>query len=337
MPAGTRPVDSATVRILVIGGTRFVGRAFVEEAVRHDHEVTLFHRGTTEPDDLPAVEHVHGDRDRQLDRVRGTWDAVLDTCAYVPRVVREAATALGGAVGHYTLVSSLSVHPDELPVGSTEDAQTYQPPWPATEQVTLETYGPLKAACEGEAQRGFAGRCLIIRPGYIVGPHDPTDRFTAWLRRAAAGGEMVAPGRADEPFQVLDVRDLATFMLGRIEAGDRDVYGVVGPGERLTTQGLLDTTRTVGRANTTFTWVPDDFLRGYGDEVDRWFPMWEPQHPGFHTYDPGKALAAGLRHRPFAATVGDTLAWDRARGRPELRVGLSPSEERQLLARWRNR
>ncbi len=325
------------MRILVIGGTQFVGRAFVAEAVRRGHEVTIFHRGATEPEDLPAVEHVHGDRDGQLDRLEGSWDAVLDACAYVPRTVREAATVLRGAVGHYTFVSTLSVHPDELPVGSTEDAPTHQPPFPATEQVTAETYGPLKAACEREAQRGFPGRCLVIRPGYIVGPHDPTDRFTAYVRRAAAGGEMVAPGPADEPFQILDVRDLATFMLARIEAGDRDVYGVVGPGERLTTQGLLQTARTVGGADTTFTWVPDDFLRGYGDEVGRWFPMWEPQHPGSHTYDPGKALAAGLRHRPFAETVGDTLAWDRERGSPGLRVGLPPGQEQQLLAAWRDR
>ncbi len=328
---------SSLVRILVIGGTRFVGRAFVEEAVRHDHEVTLFHRGTTEPEDLPAVEHVHGERDGQLDRVHGGWDAVLDTCAYVPRAVREAATALGGTVGHYTLVSTLSVHTEDLPAGGTEEGPTHEPPFPATEEVTADTYGPLKAACEREAQQGFPGRCLIVRPGYIVGPHDPTDRFTAYVRRAAAGGEMLAPGPPDEPFQGLDVRDLAAFILARIEAGDSDVYGVVGPGERVTTQDVLDTARTVGDANTTFTWVPEDFLRGYGDEAGHWFPLWHPQYRGFHAYDPGKALAAGLSHRPFVQTVGDTLEWDRARGRPELRVGLSPSEERQLLAKWRDR
>jgi 2'-hydroxyisoflavone reductase len=325
------------VRILVIGGTQFVGRAFVEEADRRGHEVTLFHRGTTEPDDLPDVEHVHGDRDGQLDRLNESWDAALDTSAYVPRSVKEAAAVLATNVGHYTLVSTLAVHLEDLPVGSTEEASTHQPPFPDTEEVGRDTYGPLKAACEEEARRGFAGRCLIIRPGYLVGPHDPTDRFTAYVRRVAAGGEMIAPGPADAPFQVLDVRDLAAFMLARIEAADADTYGVVGPAKHLTMRSFLDTAREVADVETTFTWVAEDFLRGFGDETGRWFPMWDPQHPGYHSYDGGKALAAGLGHRPFDETVADTLAWDRERGQPELRAGLPPAQERELLAAWRDR
>jgi 2'-hydroxyisoflavone reductase len=324
------------LKLLVIGGTKFVGRAFVAEATERGHEVTVFHRGSTEPEDLPAVEHVHGDRNADLARLAGRhWDALLDTYAFVPRVVEETATALAGSVDLYALVSSLSVHPDDLPVGSTEDALTHQPPFPDTEDVTGETYGPLKVACEAEAERGFPGRCLIIRPGYIAGPHDPTDRFTSYVRRAVDGGEMVAPGPADDPMQVLDVRDLAAFMLGRIEASDSDVYGVVGPGEPLTMRGMLETTREIAGAETTFTWLAEDFLRAHGDEVERWFPMWHPQHPGFQTYDASKAVAAGLRHRPFAETVSDTLAWDRERGKPELRAGLPPERERQLLAQWR--
>jgi 2'-hydroxyisoflavone reductase len=324
------------LKLLVIGGTRFVGRAFVAEANERGHEVTVFHRGSTEPEDLPTVEHVHGDRNADLARLAGRhWDALLDTCAFVPRVVEETAKALAGSVDRYALVSSLSVHPDDLPVGSTEEALTYQPPFPDTEQVTEQTYGPLKVACEREAERGFPGRCLIIRPGYIVGPHDPTDRFTSYVRRAADGGEMVAPGPADDPMQVLDVRDLAAFMLGRIKANAGDVYGVVGPGEPLTRRGMLETAREIAGAETTFTWLAEDFLRAHGDEVERWFPMWHPQHPGFHAYDASKARAAGLRHRPFAETVSDTLAWDRERGEPELRAGLPPAKEHELLAEWR--
>jgi 2'-hydroxyisoflavone reductase len=178
------------VQLLVIGGTRFVGRAFVEQAVCRGHDVTVFHRTASEPAGFPSVEHLHGDRDGQLGLLGGrSWDAVLDTCGYVPRVVREASAALRDFAGHYTFVSSLSVHPDDMPAGSTEQAPTHQPPFPQTETVTVESYGPLKVACEREAMAAFGDRCLIIRPGYIVGPHDPTDRFTFYLRRAAAGGE----------------------------------------------------------------------------------------------------------------------------------------------------
>jgi 2'-hydroxyisoflavone reductase len=326
------------VKLLVIGGTRFAGRAFVELAVQHGHDVTVFHRSVSEPEDFPSVEHLHGDRDRQLGVLRGrSWDAVLDTCAYVPRAVREASAVLRDAAGHYTLVSTLSVHPDDMPAGSTEQAVTYQPPFPQTETVTDETYGPLKVACEYAAKTAFGDRCLIIRPGYIVGPHDPSDRFTFYLRRVARGGEMAAPGPPDAPLQVIDARDLAAFMLGRIEAADGGEFGVVGPGEPIVMRDVLDTARDVAAADTTFTWVSEEFLDAVGDQAQEWFPMWEPQFPGVHTYDAAKAIAAGLRCRPFAQTVADTLAWDQQRGQPDLRTGLSAEMERELLATWHSR
>jgi 2'-hydroxyisoflavone reductase len=326
------------VQLLVIGGTRFVGRAFVEQAVRDGHDVAVFHRSVSEPDDFPSVEHLHGDRDGQLGLLRGrSWDAVLDTCAYIPRAVREAFAALRDVAGHYTLVSTLSVHPDDMPAGSTERAATHQPPFPPTELVTDETYGPLKVACEHEARRAFGDRCLIIRPGYIVGPHDPSDRFTFYLRRAAGGGEMAAPGPPDAPFQVIDVRDLAAFMLGRIEAADGGVFGVVGPGEPIVMGDVLEAARDVAAADTTFTWVSEEFLGAAGDQAQEWFPMWEPQFPGAHTYDAAKAVAAGLHRRPLAQTVADTLTWDYERGQPALRTGLSKEEETELLATWHSR
>jgi 2'-hydroxyisoflavone reductase len=326
------------VKLLVIGGTRFAGRAFVELAVQHGHDVTVFHRSVTEPEDFPSVEHLHGDRDSQLGMLRGhSWDAVLDTCAYVPREVREASAVLRDAAGHYTLVSTLSVHPDDMPAGSTEQAATYPPPFPQTETVTDETYGPLKVACEHAAKAAFGDQCLIIRPGYIVGPHDPSDRFTFYLRRAARGGEMAAPGPPDAPLQVIDARDLAAFMLGRIEAADGGVFGVVGPGEPIVMRDVLDTARDVAAADTTFTWVSEEFLDAAGDQAQEWFPMWEPQFPGVHTYDAAKAIAADLRCRPLAQTVADTLAWDKQRGQPDLRTGLSAEMERELLATWHSR
>jgi 2'-hydroxyisoflavone reductase len=158
------------VKLLVIGGTRFVGRAFVEQAVRHGHDVAVFHRSVSEPEDFPSVEHLHGDRDGQLGLLRGrSWDAVLDTCAYIPRAVREASVVLQDFAGHYTLVSTLSVHPDDMPAGSTERAATHRSPFPQAEMVTAETYGPLKVACEHEAKGAFGNRCLIIRPATLSG------------------------------------------------------------------------------------------------------------------------------------------------------------------------
>lgn len=326
------------VRVLTIGGTRFFGRAFVEEAVRRGHDVTVFHRGGSEPSDLPSVEHVHGDRKAGVETLRGhSWDAVLDTCAFVPREVRELADTIGGAIGHYTLVSSLSVHPDDLPVGATEDTPIHAPPYPDTEDVTEETYGPLKVACEVEAAARFGDRLLVIRPGYIVGPHDPTDRFTWWVRRAAAGGEMLAAGPPDAPIQGIDARDLGAFVLDRVEARDSTTYGVVGPAEPATTADVVDGARNAAGADTSFVWVDPAFVRALGEIHETWFPMWHPHQPGFHAYDAAKATAAGLRPRPFDRTIADTLAWDRDRGAPPLAAGVPPDKEGELLDAWRAR
>ncbi|HUF59106.1 MAG TPA: epimerase [Actinomycetota bacterium] len=324
------------MKILTIGGTRFFGRAFVEDAARRGHEVSVFHRGESEPADLPDVEHLHGDRKDGLGTLGGrSWDAVLDTCAFVPREVREVAEAVGDRVGHYALVSSLSVHPDDLPVGANENTPTHTPLDPDTEEVTDETYGPLKVACEAEAAAAFAGRLLVIRPGYIVGPHDPTDRFTYWVRRAAAGGEMLASGPPDASIQGIDARDLGTFVLDRIEASDADTYGVVGPAEPATMADVLGSARSAGHADTTFAWADQGWVLGLGDRYETWFPMWHPHVPGFHAYDAKKATAAGLRPRPFDETIADTLAWDRERGLPPLGAGMTPEKESELLSEWR--
>jgi 2'-hydroxyisoflavone reductase len=326
------------VDLLVIGGTRFFGRGAVEHAVARGHRVTVFHRGDSEPQDLPEVEHVHGDRRRSLDPLAGrSFDAVLDTWAFVPGEVRALAEALGGSVGHYTFVSSLSVHPDDLPVGANEDTPVYPPPYPDAAEVTDETYGPLKVASELEARTVFPGRTLVVRPGYIVGPHDPTDRFTWWVRRAAAGGRMAAAGPPDAPIQGIDARDLGAFVVERIEAGDVSTYGVVGPSEPATFGDVVEAARVAGGADTDVTWLDPAFVRAAGDEHERWFPIWHPDQPGFHAYDASRAAAAGLLVRPFAQTVADTVAWDRERGLPPLKVGLPEDRERALLEAWDRR
>ena len=318
--------------LLVIGGTRFFGRAFAEEAARRGHRVTVFHRGQAEPEAVSGIEHLHGDRHEDLDRLRGgSWDATLDTCAFVPGDVRSLAEALGDGVGHYTFVSSLSVHAEDLPIGATEATATLAPAPPDVEEVTDETYGPLKVASELEAAERFAGRLLVIRPGYIVGPNDPTDRFTWWVRRAAGGGEMLAAGPPDAPIQGIDARDLGTFVLDRVEAGDVETYGVVGPSEPATFGDVVEAARAAGGAETEIVWADPDVVLAL-EERETWFPMWHPHVPGFHAYDASRATAAGLRPRPLAQTVADTLAWDRARGLPALEAGLPEDRERALLA-----
>lgn len=321
--------------LLVIGGTRFFGRAAVEDAVGRGHRVTVFHRGEWEPDGFPDVEHLHGDRTGGLELLRGrSWDAVLDTWAFVPRDVRGLAAALADPIRHYTFVSSLSVHPDDLPVGASETAPLHPPAPPQSEEVTDETYGPLKVASEEQARTSFDGRLLVIRPGYIVGPNDPTDRFTFWVRRAAAGGRMFAPGPPDAPFQGIDARDLGRFVVERIEAGDTETYGVVGPAKPATMADVLEAARSAASADTELVWAEPDFVRGLGGEDESWFPMWHPHLPGFHAYDASKAIAVGLRPRPLSDTVSDTLAWDRDRGAPPLRAGFTDEQERALLEDW---
>lgn len=321
------------MQLLVIGGTHFVGRALVEDAVARGHDVTVFHRGPAEPDGFPVVEHLHGDRDGGLDVLSGrTWDAAIDTCGYHPRVVRGSARILSDAVGIYAFVSTLSVYPDDAPAGCDELSPTHQPPFPDTEEITAESYGPLKVASELEAQAAFPGRCLVVRPGYIVGPHDPTDRFTYWVRRAAGGGRMLAPGPPDQPMQIVDVRDLGVFTLDRLEAGTADVFGVVGPREPLTWSAALEAVTNAGGAGTELVWVGESFLQVRVKEEDGELPLWDIGYPGLHSFDGSKAIAAGMHHRPLAGTIADTLAWDRGRG--ALKAGLTPERERELLQAW---
>jgi nucleoside-diphosphate-sugar epimerase len=333
------------MKMLVIGGTHFVGRHAVEQAVERGHEVTVFHRGGSEPSDgFPDVEHVHGDRDGGLLPLDGrTWDAALDTCGYVPRVVRQSARLPGIAAGHYTFVSSLSVYPDDVDQYATEATLGHGPPLTDTEEITGESYGPLKIACEREVQGAFPGRALIVRPGFIVGPHDPIDRFTYWVRRAAMGGEMLAPEPADLRVQLIDVRDLAAFVIDRVEAETGDVYNATGPEGVLTMRELLEACVAAADADTETTWVGQAFLRERGlheDGEHGWeqLPYWYPEVAGFSAFDVSKALGAGLRFRPLTATIADTLAWDRTRGQSSpMGAGITLEAERELLDAWRER
>jgi 2'-hydroxyisoflavone reductase len=321
----------------MIGGARFSGRALTGMALDHGHEVTMFHRGSGPDDPWPAAEHVHGDRRDGFGRAAGRpFDAVVDTCGFVPRELREAGEAFADA-GLYAFVSSLSAHREDVRAGATEDDDIHAPPYPDTEEITFETYGPLKVATEKEVRSRFGDAALVIRPGYIVGPDDPTDRFTYWVRRAARGGEMMVPGSPEDAMQWVDARDLASFVLALCERGVGGTFSVVTPPGRHSMGELVETARAQAGADTTFTWIDASFARTHGllDDPADPLPMWTPDEPGFELFDTSRAEREGLTCRPLAGTVRDTLTWDAARGAPwPMRAGLSDERERQLLEAW---
>jgi 2'-hydroxyisoflavone reductase len=320
------------MRLLVLGGTRFLGRHAVEAALAAGHEVTIFTRGRTNAELFPDVEHLRGDRDRDLGALEGrAWEGVLDTSGYVPRIVRGSAELLRDAVGRYVFVSSISVYADfSLPVD--EGSPLAELEDPATEEV-MEHYGALKAACEGVVEETFGERSARVRAGLIVGPHDPTDRFTYWPRRIAAGGEVLAPGSPAAPVQFVDVRDLAAWLVKLALEGPGGVFNATGPAEPLSFAELLERARAAIGSDATFVWTEDE--RILEAEVQPWteLPLWLPgsDHAGMARAGISRALAAGLAFRPLEETVADTLAWDRTvpGGRPTLQ----PAKEREILAR----
>jgi 2'-hydroxyisoflavone reductase len=321
--------------LLILGGTRFLGRYLVEAALGGDHRVTLFNRGLSEPDLFPEVETIKGDRDGDLSALRGRrWDAVIDTCGYVPRVVRASAGLLADAVDHYTFVSSISVYPDNMGPGADEGAPVEELEDPTVEEITGETYGGLKALCERAAEEEMPGRILNVRPGLISGPHDPTDRFTYWPRRVAAGGEVLAPDRPELRVQFIDVRDLAGWMVKMSAEQQTGTYNATGPAYELRMGKLLEECEAVG-GDAKIVWVSEEFLEENGVEPFTELPLWVPrEYAGMLAVDCGKAIAAGLTFRPVSETIRDVLEWDTNRAEPDLAAGLEPEKERELLSAW---
>jgi nucleoside-diphosphate-sugar epimerase len=324
------------MRICTIGGTHFSGRAFVGQALDAGHEVTVFHRGKGE-DAWPAAEHVHGDRDGGLGALAGrSFDAVVDFCAYVPRQIDEAISALPD-VGRYVFISSVSAHAEDARAGATEDEDVHQPPFPDTEEITWQTYGPLKVASERALAAARGDAATIVRPHYIVGPYDPTDRFTYWVRRGATGGRVLAPGPPEQPLQWIDARDLAAFLLHVCEADVAGTFNIATPPRRHSFAELLDTSAGAGGATLDVAWCDEAFVRAHhltATEESDPFPLITPEEPNAHLFDTSRAVAHGLTFRSLAETVRDTLAWDRERGEPELQAGLDRGRETELLAEW---
>jgi 2'-hydroxyisoflavone reductase len=328
------------MNILILGGTIFVGRALVEAALAGGHRLTLFHRGRSNPGLFPQVEHILGERDGDLAALAGRrWDAVIDTCGYLPRLVRSSARRLAGSVGQYTFISSISVYADTSTPGVNESAAVGRLADESMETINGESYGPLKALCEQAVEDELPGRALLLRPGLIVGPHDPSDRFTYWPVRVAAGGEVLAPSAPERVVQFIDVRDLAEWTLRRIEAGALGVYNVDGPAQPVAMGDLLECCRQVSGSDARLTWVDEAFLQenqvGEWIELPLWIPQSDPASAGFFHISIQKALDSGLTLRPLAETVQATLDWAATRPPDHAwRAGLKREREAGLLAAW---
>jgi 2'-hydroxyisoflavone reductase len=337
------------MKVLLLGGTRFLGRHLVTALQAAGHAVTLFNRGRTAPGLYAGssagwsspIEQLRGTRDGDLAALAGRrWDAVIDTCGYVPRVVRQSAEALRGAVGCYLFVSSISVYADDAAAGQDENAPVAALSNPASEDIGRD-YGALKAACEQVVSQVFGSRALHVRPGLIVGPWDPTGRFTYWVDRLARGGEVLAPAPAEAPVQLIHAADLAAFIVRLLEDEASGVFNATGPQPAATFAQMLDACRTTRAAQ--ITWVAPEFL--LAQQVEPWsnLPLWLPADSvGTLQVDISRARAAGLQQRSLAETAAATLAWRMSAEGAAFAldanwtsVGLTAEREAELLAAWR--
>jgi 2'-hydroxyisoflavone reductase len=344
-------MGTSTMRLLLLGGTRFVGRHLAAAALARGHTVTLAHRGRTGPGLFPAAEHLLGDREGDLSFLDGRrWDAVIDTSGYLPRAVRAAAGKLAGAVDRYLFVSTVSVYAHPRLPGAAEDAPLAVLPPDAPDEVTPETYGALKVLCERAVEEALPGRALIVRPGLVVGLWDWSGRFSYWPWRFARGGEVLAPGGPDRPVQFIDARDLGEWLVRCAEAGTAGIYNAAGPANQTTLGETLDACRTAataaGHPSASLTWVDEEFLFDNGVEPWTGLPLWIPGSEGaaFLSVDSGKARAAGLTFRPVAETARDTLAWLAEQGGalplssdPPPPGPIRPEREAELLRAWHAR
>jgi 2'-hydroxyisoflavone reductase len=334
------PADKK-LRILILGGTAFLGPAVVYAARRRGHEITLFNRGKTNANLFPDLETLIGDRDAKIDPLRGRdWDAVVDTSGYFPRLVKDSARLLADHVQQYAFISSISVYSrfdepgidEDFPVGTIDD--------PSIEKITEGSYGPLKALCEQEAEKALPGRVTNIRPGLIVGPRDRSDRFTYWPVRVSKGGEVLAPNSPKDGIQIMDVNDLGEWIVYCLENKVVGVYNAVSPAGWLDIGGLLDTCKRVSGSDASFTWVSSKFLDEH--EVQGWTEMtcWMPpegEYSGFGKVSVDRAVAHGLAFRPISETVRTTLDWWKTlpeERREKMRAGLAAEKEEKVLAAW---
>jgi 2'-hydroxyisoflavone reductase len=339
---GAKPT-SGGMKILILGGTGFLGPAIVEAATARGHTLTLFNRGKTRPTLFPDIEKLHGDRDPKkepgLTALEGhEWDAVIDDCGYYPRMVQASAELLAPKVKHYVYISSISCYAKNDVEGADESAAlaTLSDPTVETMGTGYENYGGLKALCEQAAEKAMPGRVAVVRPGYIVGPGDFSDRFTYWPVRFARGGDVIVPGEKTDPIQIIDVRDLAAWLVKVVEDKTMGRFNAAGPEKRMAWGEVIEACNAVGGKDAKVHWVRADDLEklGLGE-----FPIWSPysgESKGFHTWSNARALAAGLKCRPVKEIAKDTLAWYRTlppERQEKLKAGPSAAAEEAALAK----
>ena len=338
----SRTATRTKMKILILGGTGYLGPAIVDAARPRGHVLTLFNRGKTNPGMFPDLEQLRGDRDGKLDSLKGrTWDAVIDDTGFVPRVVRQSAELLKGQVGRYLYVSSISVYADEKTLGQDETAarQTLPAEAAGSEEVR-KYYSPLKAGCEDVVTEVYGDRRTVVRPGYIIGPRDPYDRLTYWAARCDRGGDMLAPGDGRDPVQFIDVRDLARWMVDVVERDTAGAYNATGPAEKLTMKGFLEACQQATPTRTQLVWVPEAFLREHQispeDDAREDLPLWLPNQ-ALSQVSIARATAKGLVFRPASETARDTLAWWKTQPearRAKMRGGLTVEREKEILDDW---
>jgi 2'-hydroxyisoflavone reductase len=335
-----RSLAQSPLRILILGGTGFLGPHQVRAALRRGHQVTIFNRGKSGPELFPEVEQLLGDRATgDLAALQGrTWDLVIDNARSNPTWVQSAARLLQGS-GHYMYVSSISAYADPSTVGLRESA-------PLASLAAGEdpegprNYGGAKAQCEAAVQQAFPQRFTILRPGLIVGPGDPTDRFTYWPWRVRQGGTVLAPGTPSDPIQYIDARDVGDWMVRAAESSVFGVYNMAGPATTTGMGEFLEQVRATVNPEASYTWVAAEFLEKQGVSPWSQMPLWVPPGSGvagFSTIDNSKALAAGLTFRPMRESIEDVLAWAQTEPRlatGELKAGLALEQESAVLAQW---
>jgi len=345
------------MKLLILGGTRFLGRHLVTAALSRNHEITLFNRGQHAPaDDAQgaSVETIHGDRSFDLDKLTGhRWDTVIDTCGYLPRTVKASAKTLAPFTGTYVFVSSVSAYADFSAPGVDENAPLATLSGEQLDAANAidasgqssavnygKMYGGLKALCEQEIQNAFPHAHLIVRPGLIIGPYDYSDRFTYWVERVAAGGEVLAPAPPELGLQFIDARDLAEWIVRMVERPHSGVYNANAPAGNMTTASLLEEIKFTTDSDATFTWVSEEFLMQ--ERVAAWseLPLWLPEEAaphmrGFMFVNSDKAFAAGLTIRPLKETIADIFNWRGTLSSNEpLLAGLDREREKALLRKW---
>lgn len=334
----------AAMKILVLGGTGYIGPHMVREMLRRGHEVTLFNRGKRNADIFPDVETLVGDRDSQLDALRNRqWDAVVDNSGYVPRMVRESAELLRSAVPHYLFISSISAYAN-FNIELDENSPLGTMPDETVEEVTNETYGPMKVLCE-KAVTDIYGEAdtTILRPTYICGPGDHTDRFSYWAVRSARGGEMLWPGSPADALQIIDVRDLALFVVDCLEQKINGIYNTVTPRGGYTMGRMLEDSQAVAPSNVTPIWMDLDFINEHKLLETNSLPTWAPtdSEEGKWAYVSGeRAVAAGMVNRPIRETIRDLLDWWKTlpeERTAKMRAGMTVEREAELIAAWKAR